>query len=800
MDRASGYTFGEMLKAFRRRQRVTQQHLASALGIHRNTISGWECGNYLPVTRGIVLQLVRHLRLDDHEARLFLEASLIALAPYWHIPILRNPFFTGREDLLATLHACLDPDREGTRAGAYALHGLGGVGKTQVAVEYAYRYALEYSALCWVAAESVAHVTDSFLHIARALDLPELQAADQQQTVLAVQRWLATHGRWLLIWDNLEDLALLLRFLPVVRQGTILITTRLQALGAFASAIELLPLTPEEGALLLLRRAKMLRAPLSEDEDTRGAPAERAVAQELALIMGGLPLALDQAGAYIEETGCRMADYLCRYERQRALLLARRGDAARDHPQSVLATFRLASRRVEQEHPLAADLLRICAFLHAEAIPEELFVTREEGPGPEAVLTADPYHLDLAIAALRTFSLIQRHAQTRTFSIHRLVQAVLQAEMDDAERLRWQRQAISVLNACFPSVSYDVWCQCERLLPHVLTCAAGIVDQEADCQLAAVLQKAADYGRERACYEQAESLYLRALCIQEQAAGARRLQLAFLLNNLAILYTHQGKYEQAERFYLRALRIREEECGSDHLRLANPLNNLANLYQEQGKYEQAERFYQRALHIREQALGPDHPALANPLNNLARLYQEQGKDEQAERFYLRALRIREEECGPDHPEVARPLNNLAHLYQGQGKDEQAEQLYRRALSIWEQTLGPDHPEVTFPLNGLATLYREQGKYEQAEQFYQRALAIRRQRLGTSHPETAQTLHDLAVCARAQGKLSEAAACFAQALAIRSQALGEAHPRTIATRSAYAALVQSLEQMPGGGSR
>lgn len=787
MDRACGYTFSEMLKALRRRQRLTQQHLASALGMHRNTISGWERGDSLPVNRGIVLEMARHLHLNDQEARQFLEASLLALAPYWHVPLLRNPFFTGRQALLEKLHTCLSADQ--ASPGIYALHGLGGLGKTQVAAEYAYRTALEYSAIFWIAAENAEHVIGSFQLIARALDLPERREADQQQTVHAVQRWLATHSRWLLIWDALEDLSLLQRFLPAANPGQVLLTTRLQALGTFACALELSPLEPEQGALFLLRRAKLVQVSLREV-----APTEQAAAQDLTTLMGGLPLALDQAGAYIEETGCCVTDYLCRYEQQRTQLLARRGEAAADHPQSVISTFTLASQRVEQAHPLAADLLRICAFLHAEAIPEEIFLPPAD---LQVALTADPYQLDLAIAALRTFSLLQRHAHTRTLSLHHLVQAVVQAGMDESERLDWQRRAIVLLNACFPPVSYEVWQQCERLLPHVLACAGGMANHAVDQSLSEVLQKAADYLRERARYEQAEVLYLRALHVQEQASDTERLGQAFLLNNLAILYTHQGKYEQAEPCYLRALQIREEECGPEHLRLANPLNNLANLYQEQGKYEQAETLYLRALHIREQALGPEHLTLTNPLNNLAHLYQEQGKYEQAEPLYLRALRIREQALGPDHPEVARPLNNLAHLYQEQGRHELVEDLYSRALQIWEQTLGPEHPEVTFPLSGLATLYREQGRYQEAEELYRRALAIRTEQLGASHPETAQTLHDLAICASKQGQNAEAASCFAQALAIRAQVLGDSHPKTRATRTASLALAQSLERTPRG---
>jgi transcriptional regulator with XRE-family HTH domain len=140
-------SFGELLKIYRKRQRLTQKHLAQQLGVHMNTISSWELGTYLPATRGLVLELARHLHLDDQEAHHLLEASLTALPPYWHVPFPRNPFFTGREEILETLHTHLHAEHVVALTQSYALHGLGGIGKTQIALEYAYQHALSYRAV-----------------------------------------------------------------------------------------------------------------------------------------------------------------------------------------------------------------------------------------------------------------------------------------------------------------------------------------------------------------------------------------------------------------------------------------------------------------------------------------------------------------------------------------------------------------------------------------------------------------------------------------------------------------------------
>ena len=777
-------SFGALLRTLRRQQRLTQQGLAEAIGVHRRSLIRWEQGDSLPESKALVLELARRLKLDDQETRQLLEASLTARSPYFLVPLPRNPFFTGREAVLEVLHTQLGSTQTVAFTQSSALHGLGGVGKTQVALEYAYRHALEYSAVFWIGAETDAQIVAGYLRIAEVLQLPGQDVKDQQRMVAAVQNWLISHGQWLLIWDNMEDLALLDRFLPSVRSGAILLTTRNQALGTRTRGIDLFPMEQAEGKNFLLRRAKVLEPGATHEQmqqPVEWIATEYTAAEELVVIMGGLPLALDQAGAYIEETGCSLSDYLGYYGQQRAYLLARRGNQVQDHLHSVTTTFRLAMERVGQEQQRAADVLRVCALLHPEAIHEELFVQGAPylGPALEA-LAADLIQFDQTLAVLRNFSLVQRQAETSTLSLHRLVQAVLRDQMSEQEQIMWLKRLSAALNALFPEDSSDArrWEPCERLLPHVLFVAAATPDYAGNWELAEVLCKAADYLHEHARYEQAEELYRRSVCLGELETGSEHPALARALDGLAFLLGEQGKYTQAESLGNRALRLREQLLGPEHPQVASSLNTMAILSADQGKHEQAEPLFLRALHIWEQSLGARHPQVATSLNRLALLYWRQEKYEQAEPLFLRTLHIWEQAFGPASIQVAPALNNLALLCWKQKRYEQAEALFLYALDIWEQAFGSEYPQLAYALTGLAILYAEQKRYEQAEPLFLRVLHIREQIWGAEHHQVAIALRNLGELSTEQGKYRQAEPLFQRVLHIEEQVWGPAHPQLV----------------------
>ncbi len=770
-------SLGQRLRRERMRLNWSQERLAEAIGTTSMSINRWEHDKTSPQPH--YREQLCHVFHTTADA-LFgtpdeSESQTHPVDSIWNVPFRRNPFFTGREAVLRRLYDTLRSGRTAVLTQAQALSGLGGIGKTQTAVEYAYRHREDYRAVLWVRAETLEGLLTDLVSLAQVVGLPEKDEPDQNRIVQAVKCWLNEYPNWLLILDNVEDLSVLEDVLPSQARGHLLLTTRAQSTGIFAQSIDLDQMELEEGALFLLHRAKLLGPDAPLEQAPQGlAP----IAKELTQIMGGLPLALDQAGAYIEETECSLSDYRERYQTRQASLLNRRGNLVGAHPASVSTTFFLSFEKVERANPAAAELLRVCAFLAPDAIPEEILTegASELGAALESV-AADPLVLDETLAALRTYSLLRRHAESKTLTIHRLVQAVLKDRMDEKTQLQWAERTVYAVNQVFPDgAAAATWPRCQRLLPHVEACVHlmkqwKIVSRDAW----RLLKEAGTYLRERGNYMQAEVLLCQARDIRVQVVGTMHPDVAESLNNLALLYWNQGRYTEAEPLHLRAMTIQEQHLGPDHPDLAESLNDLAALYWNQGRYTEAEPLHLRAMTIQEQHLGPDHPDLTESLNGLAMLYWNQGRYTEAEPLLLRSLAIREQHLGPEHLRTSESLNNLALLYWKQGRYTEAEPLYQRALTICEQQLGPEHHGVASCLNNLAQLYLVEGRYTEADPLFQRSLAICEQQLGPEHPSTAQILNNLARLYTEQAKYTEAELLLQRALAIREQQLGPQHP-------------------------
>ena len=673
VKKAAHATPNRRLRAARKERGWSQRQVADRIGAPLSlNISRWENGTALPSAYYIerLCQLfgksVRELGLSQLEGEMQGEQAPALAAPLeqlstprsvptpepeaeqtasaeqherlhpasapkvWMLPYLRNPFFRGREEVIAQLWRQLQSGPTMALCQPRAISGLGGVGKTQVALEYAYRHAQDYRAVFWTRADSRDALVAGYFQIALALSLPERDERDQTVLIAAVKSWLRQHSGWLVILDNADELALLREFLPAPTTGRLLLTTRAQALGQLATRIDIETLDADAAALLLLRRAGLLAldAPLALADQ-----ADRQAAAQLALALGGLPLALDQAGAYLEETGCSLQQYLDLYQSRRADLLGQRGGVVLDHPDAVATTWSLSFASVESRSVLAADLLRLCSVLHPDAIPEELFLQGAAQLGPAlAAMQTDPLAFNQALSVIGNYSLLRRSSREHTLWMHRLVQAVLQDVMTMQERDQWTGRAIAALNEVFPEVSVQEWGQwerCERLLPHILAAVNGANAQHPSLELASLLAKTADYLRQRAQYQQAEPLYQRVLSIREQAWGDSTPYLAFPLNGLANLYREQGQYERAESLYQRALTIRQQQRGAHHPETAESLHDFARLHELRKRSEEALTLYQQALDIRERRLGTEHPRTRDTRTRYLRLLQAYGRSEEA---------------------------------------------------------------------------------------------------------------------------------------------------------------------------
>jgi tetratricopeptide (TPR) repeat protein len=588
-----------------------------------------------------------------------------------------------------------------------------------------------------------------------------------------------------------------------------------------------------EGTLLLLRRTKMLTSSAGLDQVT---PRERTEAETIVKALDGLPLALDQAGAYIDETQCGLSGYLDLYHARHQDLLQWQSPLA-SYPETVATTWSLSFQKIEQANPAAADLLRLCAFLNADAIPEEIFTKGAADLGPILKpVAADLFKLNEAIRELRKFSLIRRDPDTKTLTVHRLVQLVLIDKMKKRTRQQWIERAVRAVYRAFPNVESAAWQDCQRYIPHIQACMTHIEQWNIKCIEASKLFDRAGFylwkcgqyaqaetfcglalaigeetlGKEhpdvalylnnlaliyqtQSKYTQALSLYEQALAIREKALGPTHLDVAVTLNNLALIYRAQGKYMLAEQLFLRSLSIRRQTLGEEHRDVALCLHNLAGLYQKQGKSELAEPLFIQALAIYEHAHGEDHLAAAPVLDSLAGLYVKQGKYTQAEPLCRRALTIREKNLGEEHPYVAFSLTTLGKVYEAQGLYEQAESLSKRALDLREKTLGPMHSRVAESLKRLADLYSKQSKYPQAEPLYKRGIAIFEQTFGQEHPHVAGCLNGLARLYDAQGEYTQAEYFYKQVLALYERTLGPDHLRVSTCLEHYAALLRKMQR-------
>ena len=627
--------------------------------------------------------------------KLVLKQRLVDVDNFWLMPIPENRLFTGRQAILHQLR-----DRLHFRQVA-ALSGFGGIGKTQTAAHYARLHRHEYRTVLWCLADRVESLNLGLAAIARLLDLPEKETTEQEIIIAAVKDWLMTHTHWLLILDNVDEVKMVSKLTALAKGEAqhVLLTTRAQVTEPFAQ-VAIHKMSQDEGVRFLLHRA------LDKPRDKYGEVwdytwRDERNAGKLVGLLGALPLALDQAGAYIRETQCDLAEYLDRYQTHGQALLQERGMlyCSQDHPESVAIPWLLSFEKIAAENPTAIDILRLCAFLHPDSIPEEVF---QEW---------DVFALDKALKVILKYSFIKRHPKIKILTIHRLVQTILRHEMNETTRRGWAEKTVRVVNSVFPDIEFKNWATCERLLPCAQICAKLIEEWKL------VFEEAGRLLNEMGCYlydakadyEQAKPLYEGALAIKEKVFGKEHPEVAISLNNLGLLYKTQDKYAKAKPLYERALAIHEKVFGKEHPDVANSLNNLAVLYDSQGNYERAKPLYKTSLAIKEKFFGKEHPSVATSLNNLAVLYRSQGNYFKAKPLFEGALTISEKVFGEEHPDVATSLNGLALLYYNQGEYEQAKPLYERALNIANKFFKPDHPDVRLYSKNYAILLEKMKK-------------------------------------------------------------------------------------------
>jgi tetratricopeptide (TPR) repeat protein len=637
----------------------------------------------------------------------------------------RSPNFTGRGELLQSLRRQLGDTAASAVVQASAVHGLGGVGKTQLAIEYAHRFASDYDLVWWIPAEQPSSVSGRLSMLARRLGLPELPSLEEQ--VAALFDELGQRDRWLLIYDNATEPAALDRLRPPAGSGHLLITSRNPAWRSMASTVGI-DVLPRSQAVTFLRQRGGL-----EDQ----------VAALLADALGDLPLALEQAAAYLEATSTAPTEYVDLLRERAGELFALATPSKSE--QTIATTWTLSLRRATSESPAAHQLLTLCAFLAPDSIPRSLLTDHPDAlPEPLATAVRDRVGFQQALGALRRYSLATITDQA--VSVHRLVQTVTRHDLSADEQRRGATVAVHLVLAGFPEgvEDADKWPIAEQLLAHALTVTRHYKLYDADLEATVrLLNRVGEYLWGRADYRQAKELYERAVSAAEDRLGADHPATAESLHNLGHALHAQGDFDHAGTLFERALAISEAQLGADHPRTAHNLSNLGENLADQGDLEHARPLLQRALAIYEAGADVDARAIANVLTNLGRVLADQGDLSHARILHERALAIRKTHLGRDHPLTAWSLTNVGAVLQRQGEFDRARSLHERALTIYEARLGPDHPYTAKNLTNLGDLLHQQGDLDAARTFHERALAIRETRLGPNHTLTIRSRQALA---------------------------------------------------------
>ncbi|GAA1865238.1 FxSxx-COOH system tetratricopeptide repeat protein [Asanoa iriomotensis] len=633
-----------------------------------------------------------------------------SLPPVWNVPP-RNTAFTGRDRMIVDL-------REGLLTGspvvAQALEGMGGVGKTQLAIEYAYRFANEYELVWWIASEQPDLIAEQFAALAVAARVAPAEG-DVTAAVTAALALLRSHDRALLIFDNAESREDVRRWLPG-GPAHVLVTSRNSLWTGVARPIGVDVFARSESIALL--RANL---PRSSDEDV----------DRLAEAVGDLPLAVAQAADLLAETGMSVESYLSGLAEHAADLLANDPPPA-GYPVPLAAAVTVAARRLAAADPAAGQLLILCAYLAPEPIPLDLFRDPPAGLLPDELAAAGGggVALDRAAARLTRYGLARN--ASGGLQLHRLTQAVLRDTDPNAEAQRTTVESLLVAGRLDDGTDPTHWPRWTQLLPHILACDPANSDNSSLHWLAfSAIWHLLARGDARTAFPLAEHLH----ATWTRRYGADNSSTLSAATALAYAHGELGDHGQARRLDEDTAARYKRIFGEDHLNTLISTNNLAADYRQEGRYEQARRLNEETLSRIGGIVGDDHPETLRTANDLATNLASLGEFQQARDLHEDTLARRRQILGVDHPQSLVSANNLAVALYGMGEYELARQLDEDTLTRRRRVLGDDHPYTLSSASNLASDLRALGDHAQARRFEEDTLVRRRRILGDAHPDT-----------------------------------------------------------------
>ncbi|KAJ5612510.1 Tetratricopeptide-like helical [Penicillium lagena] len=742
--------------------------------------------------------------------------------PLSTVPFRRDPDFVDRGTLLDQIH-----EKGSVPGSRIALLGLGGVGKSQLAIEYCYRVRDQSPEtwVFWIHASNATRFEQSCRDIVDRARIPGRQHPKANVFKL-LHDWLQdeTKGKWVLILDNLDDEQSLHKISLVAQDG----------LGSNQSG------TPEQcirayfpqslnGLIIMTSRRRRVVSHMVEDRDIilvepmdethattlfdkkLGVQAAREDVIQLTAALEFMPLAIVQAAAYIKQRLPRLSvtQYLenfRRSDRQKKSLLTYEGGQLRrdwEAKNSILITWQISFDCIRQESPSAADLLSLMSFFDRQGIPDSLLRENEEMrqklsgvPASNVDPTRDGRNEDESasvsvvdkfeddILVLRDYSFISISADGVNFEIHRLVQLAMQEWLEAHEQLeKWEGQFIRTLHRKFPEGKYENWPRCQLLFAHVQKAVAH-QPHEKDIlgEWGSLLHEAASFAWTRGDFVDSQIMAKKATIARLNLFGLDNEKTLDSFEMLGLAYKLGGQWNDAEKLQLQVMETRKQILGPEHPDTLDSITNLALTYCDQGRWKDAEELQLQVMESYKRVLGLENPHTLVGIGNLASTYRNQGRWKDAEELELQVMETRKRVLGPEHPDTLTSMNNLASTYRNQGRWKDAEELELQVLETRKRVLGPEHPDILNGMNNLALTYWNQGRWKDAEELQLQVMETRKRVLGPEHPDTLTGMNNLAHTFRSLGQDKTALLLMAECVRLRDQKLGPDHPHTVSSKS------------------
>lgn len=643
----------------------------------------------------------------------------------------QNRVFTGRNEELAEIAKLFriggaNPHVE-EAVRTVALRGLGGIGKSSTAIEFAHRHAKDFDYIFWVVAERPADLAPNLAELMR-LHVQGLYGLDEANPAAAMSQCLPDTSSWLLIVDNAEDMRSWDGVLPNHPQCRTIVTTREILPTTMGETIEVGKLGAELAVQFLLDRAGIRDSASATDREN---------AAKINEMFDGHALALDQAGAYMDDHYCSPEAYL---DDLRAKGFSIHADYRNLLHGPVEVTFEMSLNRLGGEKevgPAGVELVRLCAFLGPEPIPEKVFTGGLTGSGGDLErFASNSADLRRVSSAALNRGLLAIVRQPPSISIHPLVAAVLRSSLEPNERREVGERAVNALSATFPEPDYAAWSLCARLIPHAQACGAVIEEFDLQAEPAALLlNRAGSYLRDQARFPEGERLLRNALKVCEAIYDAGNVEIARAKRALALLVESATDPIEAERLFKEANESDVHAGRSSSLEHAIGVEQLADCFYRQQRYLEAEGLFYQAGAIKQELLPPGDVGFAVSAGLHASILLQLKRTAEAVELRQEEVRIRHAANKDIHPEIAGSYEGLGIAYMYDDMLAEANAPLLKSLEYRRVIFGADHPECANALYWLATLRQKEANLPEALSLMEQSLDIQTRWLGPHHGNT-----------------------------------------------------------------